>query len=588
MRKVLIILLIGFTIHCLAGVIPDNRLVEWSKAGYKGVKPEFETVYDFVEEGGIADGVTPNDAVMSNVMLKILSDPGIVYFPPGDYLFTQPITLESNCIIRGLSSQLTTLIFDLESPGDAIRIRGSVSNRRTVLESNALKNQDWIEVGSHSFNAGDIIYIVDNDSTKISSTYAYQSTGQLAKIDRIEGQTIYLDSKLRRNFTASANSRVVAINVKENVGIENLALRRLDESTSTQNILFQYTYNCWLKCVESYNCNYSHVRINFSYSNEVTGCYMQDGFDYGGGGAGYGLVIQYGSSECLARDNVFNHLRHSMILGLGANGNVLSYNYSINPYWTDPFLPSNSAGDLVLHGDYPYCNLFEGNTIQNIVIDDSHGKNGPYNTYFRNRAELYGIFMNNSTSATDSQTFVGNEITSSGFFQGLYSLAGQGHFQYGNNVKGSIRPTGTNSLSDTTLYMIKGMPLYFWDNSKWPPIGIPNVMDQYLIEAEASYNSGTLTKCSNEIVYTSLQSENRNVSMLEVYPNPFKNQLNVKLSKELDSGFSVFVYTMSGALVEQLSNQSTMDVSDLLKGVYVIQVMNVNGEVVMTKKVVKN
>jgi len=34
---------------------------------------------------------------------------------------------------------------------------------------------------------------------------------------------------------------------------------------------------------------------------------------------------------------------------------------------------------------YPYANLFEHNTIDFIMADPSHGDNGPYNTFFRNR-----------------------------------------------------------------------------------------------------------------------------------------------------------------------------------------------------------
>ena len=68
-----------------------------------------------------------------------------------------------------------------------------------------------------------------------------------------------------------------------------------------------------------------------------------------------------------------------------------------DPFWTGTVLPSDAAGDLVLHGNYPYANLFEGNILQNLVVDDSHGLNGPYNTFFRNRADNYGIVMSNAS-----------------------------------------------------------------------------------------------------------------------------------------------------------------------------------------------
>jgi len=89
-----------------------------------------------------------------------------------------------------------------------------------------------------------------------------------------------------------------------------------------------------------------------------------------------------------------------VLLQSGANGNVISYNYSLNPNQSDS-PPANGAGDLVLHGNYPFANLFEGNICQNVMIDASHGINGPYNTFFRNRVQLYGIIMSPSP-ATDS------------------------------------------------------------------------------------------------------------------------------------------------------------------------------------------
>jgi hypothetical protein len=95
----------------------------------------------------------------------------------------------------------------------------------------------------------------------------------------------------------------------------------------------------------------------------------------GGGGKGYGIMVQNTSGDCLIENNIFRHLRHSMILQAGSNGNVFGYNYSIDPYWTEVSLPSNAAGDIVLHGNYVYANLFEGNLGQQIVIDDSHGIN---------------------------------------------------------------------------------------------------------------------------------------------------------------------------------------------------------------------
>lgn len=572
-----------------SGVIPENRMVDWTQAGHKGMYIEHTRVYNFISEGGVNDGVTPNDDAFTKLMTKMLFAPGVVYFPSGAYLFTKQIIPNSNCILHGESSQSTFLYFNFVREAHAILVEGAFDTKISQLATNAHKNERVIEVKpGHSFVAGDHLYIVDNDSALVTSSYAYQSTAQIAQIDSIRSNTIYLKSALRRKFIASENSRVQSLNMKENVGIENLTLHRFDQTVMQSNTIhFQYAYNCWVKCVESYFCNYSHVVMRYCSSVEVTGSYFKDAFDYGGSGRGYGIVMQYGSSECLVSGNIFNHLRHSMILGLGANGNVLSYNYSINPYWTGSiFLPSNSAGDLTLHGDYPYCNLMEGNTVQNIVIDDSHGPNGPYNTYFRNRAELYGIFMNFSFP-TDSQNFVGNEITASGLFIGQYSLAGKGHFEYGNNKTGTIIPTATTNLSDSSLYL-KAMPSYYWNASKWPPIGIPNTINSQKIETQTAYQAAKYTTCSSALIYTNTATKKQHPASISVHPNPFKNNLHILVPSNLNIHPTlVQIYSAEGKLIGYETYTATIDVSTLKDGLYILRV-SLSNQTTFSTRIIKN
>ena len=89
--------------------------------------------------------------------------------------------------------------------------------------------------------------------------------------------------------------------------------------------------------------------------------------------------------------------------------------------------------------------LIEGNIFQNLVIDNSHGINGPYNTFFRNRIESYGIVMNNNSG--DNMNFIANEITGSGLLKGLYTISGN-HTAIGNNIKGSLQ---NGIVSETSL-----------------------------------------------------------------------------------------------------------------------------------------
>ncbi|MCB0664830.1 MAG: hypothetical protein KDC80_03365, partial [Saprospiraceae bacterium] len=214
-------------------------------------------------------------------------------------------------------------------------------------------------------------------------------------------------------------------------------------------------------------------------------------FDYGGGGKAYGVVLHGSASLCLVENNIFNHLRHSILLQSGANGNVISFNYSTDPFWTS--FPNNIAGDIVCHGNYPFLNLFDHNIGQNIVVDNSHGANGPYNTFFRNRAELYGILM----SATNSpdQNFIGNEITGTGLGQGNYALMGSGHFEYGNSDNGAIVPGGTGDLADMS-YFYSSPPEFLAESL--PLIGPPVSPNTKSIPARDRFLAATgLTVCSS-------------------------------------------------------------------------------------------
>lgn len=132
-----------------------------------------------------------------------------------------------------------------------------------------------------------------------------------------------------------------------------------------------------------------------------------------------------------------------------------------------------------------YANLFEQNDVQNIVIDNSHGANGPYNTFLRNRASLYGIFFSDNTSP--SQNFIGNEIPNTGFPYSTvnYNILGNDQFSYGNNNKGTVAPVGTSNVTDLSYhYLVKPD---FVQGYQWGKIGLPNAMNTSSVPATDRY-----------------------------------------------------------------------------------------------------
>lgn len=570
MRHILFIFVfLGFILTSNSQNLTLNRSTDWSKAGITNSNTDTKGNIQIFNYVGFPNGDFSNDSILSLILNTHQADDSlIIFFPNGEYLFNNPISLKSNITIKGESSDLCIFKFDLTEEKHCIQAIGLPSDAPTLLSQSVFANQQILKVNDGSlFSPQDYIYLIDNDSNLITSSWAYGTTGQIIRILDVNGDSLFLASPIRRNFLTTKGAKVMKMNPIENVGIESIKLQRLDQTQAqTSNIYFHNSVNSYVKCIQSIKCNYSHIRISMSSNNTVCGNYFKDAFSYGSGGKGYGVMLCNGSGECLVTENNFQHLRHSMILQAGANGNVISYNYSIQPYWTGVALPSSSAGDLVLHGNYPYLNLFEGNVVQNIVIDDSHGKNGHFNTFFRNRAEYYGIVMNNGTPS-DSQNFIGNEVTNTGVLKGNYYLSGTGHFQYGNNIKGVVTPALTDQLDDKSMYLFD-MPLYYEFNSNWPPIGLPNSLSAYTNETQLRATSNKKTKCADDIDLGIVESP---VEEMKIYPNPSKGYLHIEIKN--NSGDNepkqIEIYNAQGSLVHACK-QMDIDIQHLNKGVYFV------------------
>ena len=372
------------------------------------------------------------------------------------------------------------------------------------------------------------------------------------------------------DYNLNRKPYIKKINPIKNVGIECLKIHRLDSTYPQQsnNIFFNYAVNSWVTGVESENCSYSHLDSKNSANLYVSKCYFHHGFDYGGGGRAYGVMLQATTNECLIENNIFEHLRHSMILQSGANGNVFSYNYSTDPYWNST--PSDFTGDIVLHGNYPYCTLLEQNIFSNIAVDNSHGSNGPYNTFFRNRAEGYGIFFNDNSSP--DQNFIGNDISNNSFPYSLvnYTISGTGHFLHGNNNKGTIDPPGTNNLPDSSyIYITK--PNYILDH-QFSGIGTPNPMNTNNIPAYDRFASNTTPNTDCGTLVTSLYSKEK--LHANIYPNPSKGVVNIK-NQNIIQKFSV-VDLHGKLLMTKKSNKRNefIDLTNFPSGFYFIAILS--------------
>lgn len=543
----------------------------WYDAGLRISKPAWSNTINIQDFGADSTGKVPCDSAFNQALNALSGKSGNLIFAKGTYLFKNSILINRDSIrIKGVGYDSTILRFDLGGTyKNCIDVIGSVRYADTSsLSVSAARNSNTVSVQNASkFNIGDWVIIGMNDSAYFYSTWAYGALVQILRINNIVGNNISFESPIRCNYPITQKPKITRLAPRNTIGIECLKLMRIDAtSNQTSNINFDKVVNSWIDGIESDSCNFAHIALSRCSNIEIKNAYIHHAFAYGGGGQGYGIAIQDGTGECKIEGNIFVRLRHSILMQSGANGNVAAYNYSKDPYWTEPFLPSNSSGDLVLHGNYPYLNLFEGNINQNAVIDNSHGINGPFNTFFRNRSETYGVFMN-SGPATDSIQIIGHEITNS--ILGLYTLVGNGRLEYANNVKGTINPIGTSILTINSLYLASGEKPNCPDAYPiFPCINYPNTFNTGTIAAKDRYTRGKMAICSCEIIPTKIEEPHQSAPTIQVYPNPCQQEFY--LSGITAQNIKLKVYNTLGQCIlnEDLNSRAAISTNNWVNGTY--------------------
>ncbi len=560
--------------------LPPSRSVDWTLAGLRDTTTTGFIEIDMQAEGAVGNGTVPNDSILNNVLSSISGSGAILNFPNGNFLFNNTINLSSNIIIKGQGAEQTTLSMDLGGSGHSISIQGMlISADTTSLIESATKDSSFMVVSDPgSFSVGNWVQIIQEDSDLVTSSWADKGVGQILKIKTISANKIVFESPFRMNFDTIRSPYIVKIIPVENVGIECLKIHRMDDTAPQQSssVYFNFAVNSWINGIESENCTFSHIQSRRSSNLYISKSYFHHAFGYGGNGRGYGVMLHATSNECLVENNIFEHLRHSMIVQWGANGNVFAYNYSFDPFWESTTTPSNSAGDMVLHGNYTYANLFEQNICRNIVIDDSHGPNGPYNTFLRNRSEGYGIFF--SASNSPNQNFLGNEITNDNFPYSLvnYTILGSGHFIQGNNNKGTIHPSGTEILIDSS-YAYTEKPDFIPMN-QWVGIGTPNNMGATSIPAYERFDSGTIfsNTCGNSTV--GIKENFETEKKVVIFPNPVQSEMAIESSRFITD------LRVINSIGQEIHYQNNLGLTNLINttewknGVYMVFINFLNEE----------
>ena len=593
------IILQTFYINGFSQVIGDSLRAGWSNAGVQNFYVDTSNVASVMNFGAAGNGTTNDYNAVVSAINSLNGNSGIVYFPAGNYLIGSTLSLPDSVTLKGAGADVTTLTFNLGGiMGNCINIwQGQAGSFIPVLSGYTKESVKITVSNSSGFAAGDYAEIrEDNGSWDTNPAFwAAYSVGQIVQLDSVSGDTLFLRHPLRIDFEAALNVEIAKIIPRVNTALECFKIIRTDSVAPDLNyaVYFNYAANCRMRGIESDHSIGAHVFAEASTSLEITGCYFHHAYEYDGSNTkGYGVIMAVHTGETKVENNIFRHLRHAMMVKQGANGNAYMYNYSIEPTRSEPI--ADASGDLILHGHYPFANLFEGNICQNLQADQAWGPSGPFNTFFRNRVELYGIIMTSGTINTDRQNFVGNDLTGTGPFKGNYILTGTSNFTHGNyvQVQGAIFPPGTNVLNDTSYYYTSSPP--FWNIPEpFPNIGTPNTTTGQNIPARERYLSGTgFTLCEPVIVSGDMTNKNNTSENISVSPSLFSDYLAVSIYAKQKGAYNIKVYDVTGKNIFQKhfmlpegSNTYKLETAHLTNGMYFVSVKG--GSLAKTFKCIK-
>ncbi len=549
--------------------LPPERRSDWATAGRSLPIPDYAITLNILDFGGKGDSTTLNESPFQQAVAALQGKPGVIVFPAGQYLFHHPMYLRDSLIVRGEGAGLTTFYFDLGSTQqNCIVSRGTIVHDSVSIPlTQSLVHGDTILYADNNLQPGDFVRLQFDDSLVIFSSWALGSAGQLLEVISAANDQIQVNHPLRFDCDLALHPRLRKISPVQDAGLECLKIKRLDPNVPIgSNIVLEYSRRCWLVGLESEVCNFSHFTLDASAHCEVYGCYAHDAFAYGGNGQAYGLVLEFTSSDNRVQNNVFQHLRHSMLLQSGANGNVLGYNFSIDPFWVE--FPNDAAGEIVLHGNLPSYNLFEGNICENIRPDGSHGNNGPFNTLFRNRTTGYGL-ITTEPNYQHALNIMGNEMVPGGLFQGLYLVSGDNHFEQGNSQDGTITPLGTPVQEDSSLYFSTAPSFLSGSNFL---IGPPATFNTASIPAKDRFFSGQAkTDCEARtgLLVNNLEPQIPTLR-LDIFPNPASTEFSVFFESTGD----LKIFDLSGRKwysSSKLDAELHVDCSHWPPGFYLVQ-----------------
>jgi hypothetical protein len=262
--------------------------------------------------GAIGDGIVDDTQALKTFFQLVQTKSGgcSVKFPHGKrfkitdslgvYTFSN-VTIDFNgSILDWEGTPLTSL--------ELFTITGTYG-QTTNVTADALKNGVYLNVTSTvGFSKGDLLRIYSNEIWDVSRTST--RIGEIVFIESVDsGTTLKLSTPLYDSYTIANSPKVQKITPVENIKILNGTIQGARGFDEHSGINVYAGRNIVISGITSKQVDKKHITLTDCTHSTIENCFI---FDSKHASQGYGLSFADATRDCVARNNYFSGVRHSM------------------------------------------------------------------------------------------------------------------------------------------------------------------------------------------------------------------------------------------------------------------------------------
>jgi hypothetical protein len=320
----------------------------------------------------------------------------------GTFRVNSSISIPSNVTLRGSGadqtilsahgsgSQVITMGSGGPNPGLAVNMTDASAGAATITVASATDFTVGGYVLIAEYNNPNYVTNVGQDGACTWCDDYWNGKrvrGQIVRVTSKSGNTIGISPKLYSAYSTISGNPTLAVPFNASVhdaGVESLQIYANNSGYTQSSVTMSACMSCWLKGIETNYADADHVWVLWGYADEIRDSYFSNGYTHGTGGTNNCLYIGHKTSGMLIENNIFERLQLGVMLGWGAAGNVIGYNYGTGFFQVISGSLKNLTLPIVeMHSPHPQFNLIEGNVGPQFLPDGVWGSSS-HNTVFRN------------------------------------------------------------------------------------------------------------------------------------------------------------------------------------------------------------